>query len=75
MQIQAVGLLLAIKRVALDGIVETLLVGAMHAQLMGAPCVGNESDAVISQGLIFSQGRLAVLCIYHLSRPVQRIGP
>ena len=70
MQIQTVGLFAAIEGVALDGVMKTLLVGAMHTQLMGATGMWDELNTAISQGLIRCQGRLAMLCIHHLTGTV-----
>ena len=70
MQIQTVGLFAAIEGVALDRVMKTLLVGAMHTQLMGATSMWDELNTAISQGLIRRQGRLAMLCINHLTGTV-----
>ena len=47
--------------------------GAMHTQLMGAPSMGNESDATMTQCLIRRQSRLAVFWVNYLARPVQQV--
>ena len=73
MQIQTVGLFAAIEGVALDGVMKTLLVGAMHTQLMGATGMGDELDTLMAQRLIRGQGRLAMLYIHHLTGTVQRV--
>jgi hypothetical protein len=53
--------------------------GAVHAELMGATCVGNEPDKGLSGGrdlkhFIFGDGRFPALRIDHLPRTVVPVG-
>ena len=74
MQIQSVCLLSSIKRIALDRIIETLLVGTMHTQLMGATSMGNQLDATTTTlSVVFRCGWFAVLSIHHLTGTVCQV--
>ena len=70
-------LMLTIKAIAQDRIVETLLVGTVHAQLMGAPRLRIEGNAgmsvALSQQLIVCDCTLPFLSVHTLIRTVQRV--
>ena len=77
MQVQAVGLL-AVKGIAEDGTVETLAVGTVHAQLVGAARERGEGQARVGafggKHLIEGHGLLAARKVDHLTRAVERVG-
>ena len=64
--------------IAYDGHTQTVLVGTVHTQLMGAACVGREQNAVIgsflSDKFIIGHRRFSLFVIHHLPRTVQIVG-
>ena len=76
---QSGSLLVAVERIAQDGSIQTLLMGTMHAQLVGSARLGIEGDAEMGavdalQNFILRNGLLALLVIHYLARAVQIIG-
>ena len=69
---------MAIERIASDGQGETLLMGTVEAQLVGAPGVGMEGDegAALAgaHDLIGGDGAFALVRVYYLSRAVNGVG-
>lgn len=57
---------------------QTVLVGTMHTQLMGAASMGREQNTVIRSFLfdkfIIGHRRLSLFVIHHLSRTVEIVG-
>lgn len=77
MEPQAVGRM-AIEVVALDGAVEALGVGTVHAQLVGAPRVGIEGDECFTvlfiDNPVAGDGTLSVDGVNELARSVVEVG-
>ena len=79
MEMQSGSLLVAVERIAQDGRIQALLMGTMHAQLVGSARLGIEGDAEMGavdalQDFILRDGLLALLMIHHLAGAVQIIG-
>ena len=79
MEMQSGSLLVAVERIAQDGRIQALLMGTMHAQLVGSARLGIEGDAEMGavdalQDFILRDGLLALLVIYYLAGAVQIIG-
>ena len=77
MEVKAVGME-TVEVIAYDGHSQTVLVGTVHTQLMGAACVGREQNAVIgsflADKLIIGHRRFSLFIIHHLSRAVEIVG-
>ena len=76
---QSGSLLVAVEWIAQDGSIQTLLMGTMHAQLVGSARLGIEGDAEVGavdalQNFILRNGLLALLVIHYLAGAVQIIG-
>ena len=79
MEMQSGSLLVAVERIAQDGRIQALLMGTMHAQLVGSARLGIEGDAEMGvvdalQDFILRDGLLALFVIHHLAGAVQIIG-
>ena len=79
MQIKAACLFYAVERIAQDGSIQALLMGTMHAQLVGSARLGIEGDAEMGavdalQDFILRDGLLALLVIHSLAGTIQIIG-
>lgn len=79
MQIKAAFLFYAVERIAQDGSIQALLMGTMHAQLVGSARLGIEGDAEMEavdalQDFILRNGLLALSMIHYLAGAVQIIG-
>ena len=79
MEMQSGSLLVAVERIAQDGSIQTLLMGTMHAQLVGSARLGIEGNAEMGavdalQNFILRNGLLALLVIHYLAGAVQIIG-
>ena len=77
MKVKAVGME-TVEVIAHNGHSQTILVGTMYAQLVGAAGMGREQNAVIRSFLpdkfIIGHRRFPLFEIYYLSRTVQIIG-
>ena len=72
MEVEAVGEV-AVELVAEDGAAQTVGVGTVHAQLVGAPCLRIEGDAVVADDLVVGDGWLAALVVDDLARTVDGV--